>query len=122
VHTVAGLHCKASGILKNGRPAAEVCMATTANGKLSKQDFATLEAIVMFSRDLASSAGNMLGDLADQLVLLAPDIDGVPVAVRDLEHGKSYRVTAVSDATLPATLFNGYTRFEKREMPDLLRP
>ncbi|HAJ91676.1 MAG TPA: hypothetical protein DCO71_03490, partial [Gammaproteobacteria bacterium] len=33
-HTIAGLRCHASGILKNGRPAAEVCMATAASGQL----------------------------------------------------------------------------------------
>ena len=120
-HTVAGLHCKASGIVKNGRPAAEVCMVTTASGKLSKQDFATLEAMVIFSRGIASGARGLLGDLAEQLEFLAMDVDGVPVAVRDLEHGKRYQVTAVSDTALSDALFNGYGQFEKRKMPSLLR-
>lgn len=119
MHSIAGLPCKASGILKNGRPAAEVCMLTSANGRLSQQDFATLEAMVVFSRGLASSAGSLLGDLGEPFEFLALDVDGVPVAVRDLEHGKSYRVTAVSDAALSVALFNGYSRFERRDMPSL---
>jgi hypothetical protein len=121
MHTIAGLNCKASGILENGRTAAEVCMATAASGKLSKQDFATLEAMVKFSRGMASSAGGMPGGLAQQLELLALDVDGVPIAVRDLEHGKRYQVTAVSDSALSDALFNSYGRFEKRDMPGLLR-
>lgn len=120
-HTVAGLRCKASGIVKNGRPAAEVCMATAASGKLSKQDFATLESIVTFSRSMASGAKGMLGDLAGQLEFLSTNIDGVPVAVRDLENDRRYQVTAVSNSALSDALFNGYDQFERRELPTLLR-
>lgn len=120
-HTIAGLRCKASGIVKNGRPAVEVCMATAASGKLSRQDFATLESIVAFSRGMAASAKDMLGDLAGQLEFLATNIDGIPVAVRDLENDKRYQVTAVYDSALSDALFNGYGHFERREMPTLLR-
>ena len=120
-HTIAGLRCRASGILKQGHPAAEVCMATAAGGKLSQQDFATLEAIVAFSRGMANSARGMLGELAGQLDFLSTEIDGVPLAVRDLENNRRYQVTAVSDSLLSDELFNGYGRFEKREMPALLR-
>jgi hypothetical protein len=120
-HIIAGLQCKASGIVKNGKPAAEVCMATAPSGKLSKQDFETLQAMVTFSRGMAGSAGSMLGAQARQLDFLVTDIDGVPVAVRDLENGKRYEVTAVSDATLSDGLFNGYGGFQQRELPGLLR-
>jgi hypothetical protein len=120
-HIIAGLQCKASGIVKNGQPAAEVCMATGPSGKLSKQDFDTLQAMVAFSRGMAGSAGNMLGAQAKQLDFLVTDIDGVPVAVRDLESGKRYEVTAVSDAALSDGLFNGYGGFQRQELPGLLR-
>jgi len=121
-HTIAGLRCDASGILKNGRPAAEVCMATGPSGKLSRQDYATLAEMVSVSRSLAAGAGagGMLGDLADQLKFLALDIDGVPLAVRDLEHGKRYQVTAVSNALLPDALFNSYGAFQRQDMAGLL--
>jgi len=120
-HSIAGLRCNASGVVKNGRPAAEVCMATAASGKLSEQDFATLESIVTFSRGMASSAKGLLGDLAVQLEFLATNVDGVPVAVRDLENDRRYQVTAVSNAALSDALFDGYGQFERREMPTLLR-
>jgi len=119
-HTIAGLRCQASGILKNGRPAAEVCMATGPGGKLSAEDFATLSRMVSVARGLAAGAGSMLGDFADQLQFLATDIDGVPVAVRDLEHGQRYQVSAVSDATLPDALFNGYGNFRRQQLAGLL--
>jgi len=120
-HIIAGLRCEASGIVKNGRPSAEVCMLTTANGKLSRQDFDTLQSLVSFSRGMAATAGSLLGDLAKQLEFLAVEIEGVPIAVRDLDHGKRYQVTAVSDAALPGTLFDGYGDYRRREMPVLLR-
>jgi hypothetical protein len=63
----------------------------------------------------------MLGELAGQLDFLSTQIDGVPLAVRDLENNRHYQVTAVSDSVLSDDLFNGYGRFEKREMPTLLR-
>lgn len=120
-HIIAGLQCKASGIVKNGRPSAEVCMATTPGGKLSQQDFETLQAMVSISRSMAGSAGGMLGDQVKQLNFLVTDIDGIPVAVRDLESGTRYQVTAVSNATLPDRLFSGYGEFRQKELPGLLQ-
>lgn len=120
-HTIAGLRCKASGIMKQGRPVAEVCMATSASGRLSKQDFATLETMVTFSRSVAAGAGGMLGGFEEQLEFLAVDVDGVPVGVRSMEHDRRYQVTSVSNAVLSDALFAGYGRYEKRELPGLLR-
>jgi hypothetical protein len=120
-HIIAGLECKASGIVKNGHPSAEVCMATAPSGKLSPQDFDTLQAMVSFSRDMAGSAGSMLGEQAKQLGFLVTEVDGVPVAVRDLDSGNSYQVTAVSNAVLSDKLFNGYSGFRQRELPALPR-
>ena len=120
-HTIAGLRCQASGILKNGRPTAEVCMATAASGQLSSRDFATLEALVTLSRSMAGSASGLLGGMAAQFELMAIELDGVPVAVRDLENNKRYQVTAVSNAALSDALFNGYGGFKKQAMPSLFR-
>jgi len=120
-YIIAGLQCKASSIVKNGHRSAEVCMATSPGGKLSKQDFETLQAMVSLSRNVASSAGGMLGEQVKQLEFLATDIDGVPLAVRDLDSGRRYQVTAVSNAVLSDGLFNGYGGFKQRELPGLLR-
>lgn len=120
-HTIAGLRCHASGILKHGRPAAEVCMATGPGGKLSGQDYATLAEMVSVLRSLATGAGGMLGAVTEPLEFLALDIAGVPVAVHDLEHNKRYQVTAVSNVILPDALFNGYGKFQRQDMAALLR-
>jgi len=119
-HMFAGLRCKASDIVKNGRTTAKVCMATDASGRLSPQDFSTLEAIVSFLREVAPGAQLMPGALADQLQFLAAEVDGVPVAVRDLEHSREYQVISVSNAALSDALFNAYGKYEKRAMAELL--
>jgi len=120
-HTIAGLRCQASGIIKDGRPAAEICMATAASGQLSSRDFTTLEALVMFSRSMAGTASSLLGDLAEPFKLLATELEGVPIAVRDIEHGRQYQVTAVSNARLSDAYFNSYGKFQKQALPSLFR-
>jgi len=119
--TIAGLRCQAIGIMKNGRLAADVCMATAASGKLSNHDFATLEALVKVSRKMAGTASGLLGGMAEQIELLAADLEGVPVAVRDIEHGTQYQVTAVSNAALSDTRFNSYGNFQRQGMSGLFR-
>ena len=122
-HSFAGLACNASGILKDGHPAAEVCMATGPSGMLSREDYTTLAEMVSVLRSLSLAAGarGMLGGLADQLAFLALDVDGVPVAVRDLESGRHYQVTAVSNAPLSNVLFDDYAAFQRQDMMALLR-
>ena len=70
---------------------------------------------------MAGTASGLLGGMSEQLELLAAELDGVPVAVRDIAHGKRYQVTAVSNSALSDALFNGYGKFQKQTMPDLLR-
>ena len=96
-------------------------MATTASGKLSNRDFATLEALVVLSRSIADTAVTLMGDVAEPFRLLATELDGVPIAVRDIEHGRQYQVTAVSNAALSDAYFNSYGKFQKQSMPNLFR-
>ena len=119
--TVAGLQCRASSLVRNGRTVTEICMVTSASGKLSSQDFATLETLVTLSRSMAGHANGMLGGMGEQAELLAVGLKGIPVNVKDLEHGKYYQVTRVSDAVLPDVLFNDYGEFKQQGMQNLLR-
>lgn len=121
MQTIAGLQCQVSDILKHGRPAAEVCMATAASGQLSGRDFATLEALMVLSRSMAGNVSGLLGNQPAQLELLALELDGVPIAVRDIENNKRYQVTAVSNTALSDALFYGYDGFQKQAMPSLFR-
>ena len=118
--TVAGLQCQASNLLKKGETVAEVCMATSASGKLSAEDFATLEALVKVSRSMADHYSGMSGGMGMQAELLALELQGIPVKVKDIEHDKSYHVTTVTDTTLSDSLFDGYEKFQKQGIQNLL--
>jgi hypothetical protein len=63
----------------------------------------------------------LLGDLGEQIKMFAIELDGIPVAVRDIEHSKRYQVTDVSNAVLPDALFYVRGKFQKRAMPALFR-
>jgi hypothetical protein len=119
--TVAGLQCQASKLLKNGKTVAEVCMATSASGKISAEDFATLETLVKLSRSMADHYSGMPGDMGMQAELLALELHGIPVQVKDIEHGKYYHVATVTDAALSDSLFDGYKGFQKQGVQNLLK-
>lgn len=119
--SVAGLQCQASKLLKGGKTVAEVCMATAASGKLSPPDFATLEKLVKLSRIMAEHYNGMQGGTGMQADFLAAGLEGVPVSVKDIENGKYYHVTTVMDAAVPDSLFDGYTKFQKQGVQNLLK-
>ena len=119
--TVAGLQCQASSLLKNGQAVAEVCMATAASGKLSAQDFATLETLVRLSRSMAGHYNGMSESMGAPAELLAVELEGIPVNVKDVENGKYYHVTSVTDAALSDLLFDDYRKFQKQGVQSLLK-
>lgn len=118
---VAGLQCQATSLLKNGQTVAEVCMATAASGKLSARDFTTLETLVRLSRSMAGHYNGMSDSMGAPAELLAVELEGIPVNVKDVENGKYYHVTSVTDAALSDLLFDDYKKFQKQGMQDLLK-
>ena len=119
--SIAGLQCQASSLLKNGVAVAKVCMATAASGKLSAQDFVTLETLVTLSRSMADSASGLMGGAGSQVELLTVELEGVPIFAQDLANGTKYQVTSVSNDALPEVLFNDYGNFQKQGVQNLFR-
>lgn len=117
--TIAGLECQLYDVLKNDQHVGEVCLATASSGKISPEDFETLEAMMAFTRNMASMATDMMGKAGSQKEMLSVDLKGVPIAVKDSVGGNEYQVVSVSDETLPDDLFSGYQKFQKQEMPSL---
>jgi hypothetical protein len=117
--TIAGLECQLNDVLKDDQRVGEVCLATAASGKVSQEDFETLEAMMAFSRNMASMATDMMGKAGSQKEMLPLDLNGVPIAVKDSVAGNEYQVVSVSDEMLPDDLFSGYQKFQKQEMPSL---
>lgn len=114
---VAGLSCEANKVMAGGKHVADVCLMKSANGKISKQDYATLEATMKFFRNMAKKASGMMGSGDSQRALALAKMDGVPVSIDDKQGGDSYVVDAVSDEKLPDTLFTEYKKLKKRNMP-----
>jgi len=117
----SGLTCEAREIIRNNRPIMQVCMATGGGGQLSAADFSMLESLMDISRRVAGTAGSLIGDMNQPVELLAADLQGVPLSFHDIDNGTRYQLTSISAAELSDTLFLGLEKFNRKDMPVLLR-
>ena len=115
-HDVAGFKCQLQVLYKNQQPIGEVCLATAADAGMSENDFATLMAMMNFMRELASTTQKLVGELGENSRLLLSGLQGVPVAMRDYQNQKEYRVTEVSSKTIGAEVFNSYLTYNKQDL------
>ena len=115
-HDVAGFKCQLQVLYKNQQPIGEVCLATAADAGMSESDFATLMAMMNFMRELASTTQKLVGELGENSRLLLSGLQGVPVAMRDYQNQKEYRVTEVSSKTIGAEVFNSYLTYNKQDL------
>ena len=117
---IAGLKCEAYKVTSSGKHVADVCLMKSASGKISRQDFATLEATMAFFRDMAKKASGIMGG-ASREVLALISVKGVPIAIEDKQGSDSYQVDSVSNDELPGQLFTEYKKLKKTEMPNLMQ-
>ena len=115
-HDVAGFRCQSQVLFKDRQPIGEVCLATAADAGMSASDFATLMAMMNFMRDLASTTQKLVGELGENSRLLLSGLQGVPVAMKDYQNRKEYRVTEVSSKTIGADVFNSYLSYNKQDL------
>ncbi|HDN68979.1 MAG TPA: hypothetical protein ENG26_00195 [Gammaproteobacteria bacterium] len=115
-HDVAGFRCQLQVLYKNQQPIGEVCLATAADAGMSENDFATLMAMMNFMRELASTTQKLVGELGENSRLLLSGLQGVPVAMRDYQNQKDYRVTEVSSKAIDAEVFNNYLSYNKQDL------
>ena len=116
VHDVAGFRCQLQVLFKDLQPIGEVCLAAAADAGMSEGDFATLMAMMNFMRELASTTQKLVGELGENSRLLLSGLQGVPVAMRDYQNQKEYRVTEVSSKTIGADVFNSYLSYNKQDL------
>lgn len=112
--TIAGLKCQQYKVLQSGKPVADACLLTSANGKLSKKDFETLAETFGFFRRMATRSGMLSGKPG---AIMSADFKGVPISVTDSTSGENYVLVNVHDNTLPKNLFTEYQRLKKVQMP-----
>jgi len=117
--TVAGLECQQHRLLQDGKHVADVCLIRSAGGKISRQDFQTLEATMGFFRKMASKAVQMTGGRDRLPALGTASIEGLPVDIRDLVKGNRLTLVSVSDGKLSSDLFTAYRKLKKQQMPGL---
>jgi hypothetical protein len=113
--TVVGFGCVAHLLLRGNQPVAEVCMATTPNASMAAKDFATMTAMMDFLRELAGSLqqpGNIPGNDSRSLMNA---LQGVPVAIQDIQNRRTYMVRDVSDEPLDSSLFTAYRGYKKQD-------
>lgn len=113
---VGGFRCQLQVLLRNRQPVGEVCLATAADAGMSDSDFGTLMAMMDFMRELAGTTQKLVGELGENSRLLLSGLQGVPVAMKDYQTNKEYRVTEVSSSTIPADVFNSYRSYTRQEL------
>jgi hypothetical protein len=113
---VAGFKCQLQVLLRNQQPIGEVCLATAADAGMSDSDFATLMAMMNFMRELAGTTQKLIGELGENSRLLLSGLQGVPVAMKDYQNQKEYRVTEVSSKAVAADVFDSYRAYKKQDL------
>jgi hypothetical protein len=116
VQDVAGFKCQLQVLLKDQQPIGEVCLATAADAGMSESDFATLMAMMHFMRDLAGTTQKLVGELGENSRLLLSGLQGVPVAMKDYQNNKEYRVTEVSSKVISADLFTSHQAYSRQDL------
>jgi hypothetical protein len=117
---VNGFKCNDYQLSEGKTPVADVCIAETAGAGMSKDDFATLSAMMTFMRSMAQKASEMAGVMAGGIdPTVMADVEGFPVEVKDHRSGEQYGVASVANDRLSDAPFSEYKQLRKEEMPDL---
>jgi hypothetical protein len=115
---IAGFKCQRYDVMNDAQRVADVCVATSADAGMSKADFSTVSTATKFMRDMAAGAQKMSAGMGAPQMSMG-DVEGVPVATRDLRTGREFRLVNVADDALDDARFNAYRSLSKREMPKM---
>lgn len=111
----AGLVCAHQRLLQGQRQVGDACLLQQPSGKLAPDDYNTLITAMALTRELSGRVGGLLTQAGNKRALLAPDIHGLPIALRDYVSGESYRVTTAGNAPLDRKLFDSYREYRQVE-------
>ncbi len=118
--TIGGVSCQSYALFDGARKVADVCMAKAGDIAISAEDYATLMAMMDFTRDMTQAAP-MMGEPADPLMM--SDLQGVPLEMKSSADGHDFTFSSVSQGRLDAALFEAYKALRKQDpmrgdMPD----
>jgi hypothetical protein len=115
-----GFKCNDYQLLEGKTPVADACVAEKAGAGMSKDDFATLAAMMKFMRSMAAQAQEIAGSMVGGIDPLDMGVvEGFPVEVKDHRSGETYGVASVSNDTLSNSPFTEYKKLRKEEMPSM---
>ncbi len=115
---IAGFKCRHFDVMNKKQRIGNVCVATSADAGMSKADFSALRSAMKFMRKMAEGAQKLSAGMGDTQISMGK-VDGVPVFAKDIQHGREFRLSSVSNDTLDAARFNEYQSLKRTEMPSM---
>jgi hypothetical protein len=104
--TLGAYDCREIEVWLEGELTNELCLADAAQVGMSRADFETLQVLFTFMHSLSEIAMSMGGPFAAEMgAEMLPEMDGVPVMVKNPKDGSEVLLRSVSRENLPAKLF-----------------
>lgn len=117
VQRLAGLSCAHHRLMQGSKQVGDACLLQRSGGPVSPNDLATLDTVMSLLRELSGNSAGFLAMAGSKSALLAPDMEGVPVALHDFDSGESYRVIATSSRRIDEKLFSSYRNYRQVDAP-----
>lgn len=112
--SVSKIQCEIHDVLSDGKKTMEACVATVAASGVAQSDYETMQKMFQMSREFARQAGNLGGLAATTTVANMPDLNGVPMAVKNIADGNSITITSIdSTVKLAAAKFKPGSDYKK---------
>ncbi len=110
---ISNVPCKVTEILRNGEKVMEACVAKPADARIASEDYATMKKMFDMSRQFAKQSAKMAGPAASGIASM-PDLNGVPMEVRDLKGGHTVTIANIdSKAKLKDADFKPGAKYQK---------
>jgi hypothetical protein len=109
---VSGVECEDRSVLTDGQATMSACVATPKAAGISEVDYKTMKKMFHFSREMAKKSGGLGGG---KLTTNVPDLDGIPMEVKDLQSGNTLTITSIQSSNLDSKHFApdpSYKRFD----------
>ena len=102
---VAGINCKMHRVSRGGRTVQEVCVASRKATGMPKDDYQTMQNMFSFMREIAEKSMSAMG-MSGGGGAAFPEIDGVPVEIKDMEDGTVSVLRNVSTKSIADSTFS----------------
>ncbi len=112
--TVSKIKCEVHDVLSDGKKTMEACVATVKASGVAQKDYETMKKMFGMSRNFAKQAAKLGGPAATNTVANMPDLNGVPMEVKNLADGNTITITSInSNAKLDASKFKPGSNYKK---------